>query len=185
MSSTNKDSEANKELLFKQTLLASSDIQIIAILEELRSSGDLFIVKPLINELYNSSRSEKFKLSILDFFNDIKDQRVVPIIAELIRDRINEVETTRLIATCWQSRLDYSSEIDLFVDLLINGGYSASIEASSVIETTMDFMNTDEINKLASNIRSQVKRVSPDKIRLVEETLRMIDNYEINREADI
>lgn len=180
MSATNlKISEKQKIII--SNLISRNDDEVISLLQEFRDNGELFIVQPLLDMLF-SNRSEKLKTSILEFLEDVKNQKIVPLIAQSIRDHRNNWDISKLISVCWQSSLDFSNEIDLFVDILCNENYQASFEAFTVIENSLGSLPKKQRNLQAAVINSKIKESPKDKQPLLYEMTEIIENFKEEEE---
>jgi hypothetical protein len=89
--------------------------------------------------------------TIEEFFNDIKDQSArIEVISEIRKPwRANTIRM--LVASCWQSGLDYSDYLTDMARTFLNGDYATSIECMTVIEEsvlTCSRERKDEIIKI-------------------------------------
>jgi len=106
---------------------------VLAELHKLRSSGNVLIL-PLIINLLSTNKDEEVLKEVINFLGEIKDRKSVPIIAGYISGHLNDQNLTLLIATCWQTGLDYSNHLDVFAECFIAGNYLQSLESFTVIE---------------------------------------------------
>ncbi len=171
----------NQNLTEKQkavvdTLKSINDEQVISLIQEFREKGDLFIVEPLIELLY-SKRSYSLKEAIIEFIGDIKNQDAAVIITHSIQKHLGDPNTTGLVSACWQSILDFSDEIPLFIDILCNGDYLASFEAFTVIENSIGSISLNNIDLYIATIESRLKDASIEKQSLLTETIVMFESF--------
>jgi hypothetical protein len=82
---------------------------------------------------FNRWDDKPLKRAIEDFFNDIKDLSVRPEIIAEIRKPYNPATIGMLVASCWQSGLDYSDFTGEIVNTFLAGDYYTSIECMTVI----------------------------------------------------
>lgn len=171
--------EANKRkqktALFRKLLAESSDEQIIGLLTELRESGEDFMV-PLLAELLFEPNSEKLKEAVSKLLVDLKNKKNAEVLAEVIRKHTESPELHRLLAICWQSRLDFSPYIDLFVSLFIQSDFQTSFEAFSVIENSLTELSGEQVEALYVQLSSQ-DNITSDKQPLHEELLQVIRSF--------
>jgi len=158
------------------SLIALNDEQVISIIHDFRENGDLYIVLPLIEMLY-SKRGNSLKNSILEFVRDIKNQDAVTIITQSIQKHIGDKNTTGLLSTCWQSNLDFSNELPLFIDILCNGDYLSSFEAFTVIENSIGNVSKENIGLYIAAIESNLKATPLDKQSLLTEMIVMLEDF--------
>lgn len=172
-SSSNK---AGKEAVFRQSLMSGSDEYIIATLEELRESGENYMVDAIVNLLF-TPRSDKMKDAIVNFLVDLKSQPVVPEITRNIRDNSSSDDVARLVSVCWQSRLNFSGDIDLFVELLCKSNYETSLEAFTVIENSLESTNREKLTEISRTLELEKGNTPTEKQLLIEETIKMINEF--------
>ena len=165
-----------KQKAVVDTLKSINDEQIISLIQEFRENGDLFIVEPLIELLY-SNRSYSLKEAILDFIGDIRNQDAALIITNSIQKHLGDPNTTGLVSACWQSILDFSSEIPLFIDILCKGDYITSFEAFTVIENSIGNISYNNIDLYIATIESRLKDASIEKQSLLTETIVLFESF--------
>lgn len=156
--------------------MSGSDEYIIATLEELRESGENYMVDAIVNLLF-TPRSDKMKDAIVNFLVDLKSQPVVPEITRNIRDNSSSDDVARLVSVCWQSRLNFSSDIDLFVELVCKSDYQTSIEAFTVIENSMESVAREKLVEIIGTLEIEKKKASIEKKSLIEETIKVINEF--------
>jgi len=174
-------SDINIKLTEKQkavidSVIAINDEQVISLIQDFRENGELFIVQPLIEMLY-SNRGQVLKNSILEFLRDIKNQDAVTVITQSIQKHIGDKNTTSLISICWQSNLDFSSELPVFIDILCNGDFLTSFEAFTVIENSVGNLSPKDIDLHISSIKSKSKGINAEKQSLVKEMIEIMEKF--------
>jgi predicted DNA-binding protein len=105
----------------------------------------------LLASFYDGSEEKGMRKTIEEFFNDIKDQSArIEVISEIRKPwRANTIRM--LVASCWQSGLDYSDYLTDMARTFLNGDYATSIECMTVIEEsvlTCSRERKDEIIKI-------------------------------------
>jgi hypothetical protein len=170
---------SEKQKVIISNLMTLNDDQVISLIQDFRDSGELFIVQPLIEMLY-STRGKILKNYILEFVGDIKDQNAVGIIAQSIQKHITDKETTGLISACWQSNLDFSNEMSLFIDILCNGDYQNSFEAFTVIENSISNVTIEQIGLYIATIESCLKTTNAEKKLLLTDMILILESFKRN-----
>jgi len=165
-----------KQKAVVEAIKSINDEQVISLIQEFRENGDLFIVEPLIELLY-TKRSHSLKEEILSFIGDIKNQAAAEIITHSIQKHLGDPNTTGLVSACWQSVLDFSSELPLFIDILCKGDYITSFEAFTVIENSVGNISLNNIDLYIATIESKSKDASVEKQSLLTETIVMLESY--------
>lgn len=88
----------------------------------------------LLVSYYDGSDDISVKASIEEFLNDLKDQAAAgEVISELRKDWKDET-VSMLVASCWQSGLDYSRFGLDFAKIFLRADYVTAIECITVIE---------------------------------------------------
>jgi len=91
----------------------------------------------LLASYYNGSDEKIILKTIENFFNDIKDQAArIEVITE-IRKPLKHNTISMLVASCWQSGLDYSDYLSDMARTFLKGDYNTSIECMTVIEESV------------------------------------------------
>lgn len=168
-----------KQKAIVASLKSMRDEQVISLIQDFREDGELFIVDPLLEMIY-SNRSFSLKETILELVGDIKDQNAAKIIAQTIQNHIGDQNTTGLLSACWQSNLDFSDYLPVFIEILCNSDYQASFEAFTVIENSASSIDKKSIDLFIATIESKMKSITAEKQSLLTETIVMLENFKRN-----
>lgn len=170
-SAASQDNKLN-ELIAK--VVNSSDEQVISMLNELKDSIDISLAPTLIEMLY-SSRSETLKRAVVEYLSNIKQTSAVGIMVNSLKDSFPLKNVTLLLTACWQSRLDFSSELDIFIDILIDGNYLTAFEAFTVIENSIHELNTQNLSGYIAKVRKGIVKADRDKQLLLLEMVAVME----------
>jgi hypothetical protein len=172
------DPESNNNKLKQQidSLRSSNRSAILGTLDELRSEGDVSVLPELFT-LMLIQEDEEILNKIVTLLNDLKDKEAPEILAEAIANPEYEKIQTELIAACWQNGLSYGKHISTFLDVVVAGDYTASIEAFTVIEEAMGELEQEERTMLFRTLKSKLKNIQDQKRPLIEELIRTIESY--------
>jgi len=178
---------SNLQLTEKQkaiiaTITSKNDDQVISLIHDFRENGKLFILNPLLNMIY-TNRSLSLKETILELVGDIKNQDAVEIIANSIQNHIGDPNTVGLLSACWQSNLDYSNHLPLFIEILCGSDYQASFEAFTVIENSIGSIDLKNIDLYIATLESKLKTTPLEKKSLLTETIVMLESFKRNGEV--
>ncbi len=88
----------------------------------------------LLVETFNESSDISVRKTIEGFLNDLKDQSATPEVIAEIRKPWSNPTKSMLIASCWQSGLNYSAYLDEMALLFLESDYATAIECMTVIE---------------------------------------------------
>jgi hypothetical protein len=167
--------QTNKVELFQKSIDSSSDEAIIGLLAELRESGEDYMLPTIINLLF-SSRSENLKNEVVNFLVDLKNKSSIVTIIETIKQNKRSKDIHRLVSVCWQSRLDFTPHIDIFIDIMEHGNYQACLEAFTVLENMVENLNSDELSDLKKKIKS-AKSENPETQPLIAELEKVLNEH--------
>ncbi len=166
------------EIKFKelsQIFNKDSNILISEAIKNLRNEQPFEGAVHLLTELYDRSADISIRKVISDFMNDLIDQSVTAeVIAEIRKNRKSETKTM-LVASCWQSPLNYSEYIVEITQLFLSGDLPTAIECLTVIEeSAVDF---DQIKKNELKVMIIKWSVSDNaaKRKLTEELLTILE----------
>lgn len=144
----------NAKRLEALTTLLKSDKEdiILKTIKELRKEAPFAGALQQLALLYDNATNSKILQQIESFFNDIKETAVREEIIIEIQEE-HKPETIRmLVASCWQSRLDYSEYLPLFAKLLLNSNYMTAIECATVISEHCRSLSDDKKSHLRETI---------------------------------
>jgi hypothetical protein len=104
----------------------------------------------LLTAFYDKTDDSSVRKIIEEFMNDLKDQSVCIEVMNEIRKQWKTETTTMLVASCWQSGLNYSDFSLDIAKVFLKGDYTTAIECITVIEEsiyTLSRESKDEIIK--------------------------------------
>ena len=103
------------------------------------------------------SREDKDQALLILKRDDGKEMLLSAIADKAFRDNRNI-----LIAACWESGLDFSKYLEVFVVLVLTGNYTECMEAATVIENMEDELPEDirsiAVQKLNEEIKLQSEK---------------------------
>ena len=171
--------QTEKQKSIVSSLKSMKDEQVISLIQDFRENGELFIVEPLLEMIY-SNRSFSLKETILELVGDIKNQDAAEIIAKTIQNHIGDQNTTELLSACWQSNLDFSNYLPVFIEILCSSDYQASFEAFTVIENSVGNIDKKSLDLYITTIESKLKIMPIEKQSLLTETIVMLESFKRN-----
>ena len=154
-------------------LESNNPASVIIAIKEIRQHGSINIL-PYLFRIMKPPTHEAIRESILMLIGELKNQDAVPVIVSILEQADRGGDFTRLVAACWQSGLDFSSQIPVFIRIFLDGDYQTAIEAFSVIEES--FMNADATNQKSclQLLEKSSTKVSEDKYPLYKELMKLI-----------
>ncbi|PKP20944.1 MAG: hypothetical protein CVU05_07945 [Bacteroidetes bacterium HGW-Bacteroidetes-21] len=130
---------------------------------------------PLLASVYTQNNDQEIKNIIRDFFNNLKYTAAVKVILEMISTEKDADTKFMLVSSAWQSGLDYSENLSLFISLLIEKDFLLAFEAFTVIESSIDFIPNEKAKiLLAEDIRKKQKSMSEDMVKMTDDLINML-----------
>jgi hypothetical protein len=132
-------------------LWSADDLVVLKTLRKLRSAGNLTYVPDLLN-LLSQTRKELIEKELIIFLADIKVQGVIPIFVKGLKEPELKGARAGILSAIWQSGLDYSKHLDLFIELFLEGDYLVAFESFTVIEQSIEHLSDPEIKEERKNL---------------------------------
>lgn len=85
-------------------------------------------------ELLKDTDEPLVEASIIEFLYDLKDEQSVPVLINAIQNEEFAFYHSFLVASFWQSAIDGSEYLEIFVKAALKGEYMTSLEALTVVE---------------------------------------------------
>lgn len=176
----------NNEKLKKQSEQEKRDIQSLrsgntrATLEtitQLRNRGSISILHEIF-ELMLITEEEELLDACVKLLNDIKNKEAVLSLVDAIADPKYSPICKELVASCWQSGLDYHEHLMVFVDVAIKADYATSLEAFTVIEDCIGQVEDNTRKKSIEKLKKELDSISEDKLPLIRELISMIERFQ-------
>jgi hypothetical protein len=160
----------NTNKLLVEKLFSRNTEVILQTLHSIRVQGSSEIVPHLI-ELLNHAQSREIDLAIIGLLNDLKQKSVrIEIIRALKNQKYEKIHQV-LLASCWQSGLDYSEYLDFFVDIFISGSFEIAFEAYTVIESMEAELDQNIRLVAVEKLNAHKVTIGNDKSGLLEDIL--------------
>lgn len=168
-----KSEKKYKEL--SQIFNKDSNILISEAIMNLREELPFEGAVQLLTDLYEKSSDSLVKRTIAEFMNDIKDQSVAAEVITEIRKERNSPTMAMLVASCWQSPLNYSEYTGEFTQLFLSGDLPTAIECLTVIEESADNLDRKKKDDLIAIIRKWPVPDDAAKRKLTDELLVILE----------
>jgi hypothetical protein len=128
----------------------------------------------LLVSLFDKTDNKIINKTIGEFFNDIKDKSVRPEIIAEIRKPWKPYTISMLVASCWQSGLDYSEYITDMAQVFLSGDYPTSIECMTVIEESAQNCSRKKKDEIISIIEKNPLSGTNEKYPLTQELISIL-----------
>jgi hypothetical protein len=150
---------------------------VLAILEEIRSAGDVRIL-PEIFDLLLKQDDQEILHQAARVLNDLKVPEAAAVLADAVKLPAYRPIQQILVAACWQNGLNYGPYAEVFVTAALEGSLETSIEAFSVLEEAVGELELAEREELARKLRHELPAVSDEKQALLSELIKVIDSFQ-------
>ena len=149
-----EDSKAVKTIL--KDLSASDPKIVLEAIAKNRKDGNAKTFKALLSVLKDTDEPT-VEAEIIQFLFDLKDEDSIPILIEAIQDKEMHYYQSFLVSAFWQSAIDGSDHLELFVKTGISGEYLTTLEALTVIENFDRAYPQSELLELEADINDAVE----------------------------
>lgn len=158
----------NKALLEK--ISSGDDEQIAEALRDFKENGDLQAAGALLDHL-RQIKDERLVTTLSNLLADIKDSQFRALLISKLEKAEDERTRSGLLRIIWESALDYSAYLDVFLRLLQDESFLVAFEASTVIENLVHRLSLEQIDRL----REAIRHFPEEKEFLVENIREAID----------
>ena len=156
-------------------LWSADDLLVLKSLSKLRTSGNLTYI-PEILKLLSQTRKELIEKELIRFLADIKEKGVVPLVVAGLKKPGLKTAHAGILSAIWQSGLDYSRYMDLFIQLFLKGDYLVALESFTVIEQSIEHLSDQEIAEERNHLLNALESVSEDKKPLARELINLLQS---------
>ncbi len=176
-------SEENKEIKSILSDLQSKDTtKILDALKRNRKDGNQATFKAVLLCLKDTDDPD-VEANIIQFLHDLKDESSIPPLIEAIENEEYSYYHSFLIASFWQSSLDGSDYIELFIRKAIENDYMTALEVLTVVENFDNFFTQDELIEYEADLNEAVlEEENEEKKKLLESLADVVRNLPIEGE---
>ncbi len=153
--------DKNEEILKK--IHSNDPEQINEAIQTIKENGDLTIASALLGQLGQLSNSHTTTL-LVNLLADIKENNFREVLIQQLKETEEPAIQCHLLRIIWESSLDYSAYLDLFLQFLSQPDFTVAFEASTVIENMIHHLDNIQKEKLHQCISA----FPEDKLFLVE-----------------
>lgn len=169
------NSPQNKRKELEHILTGGNFVKIDEAIKNLREESPIRGVIEILVSHYESGTDQKVKGLIREFLNDLKDQTSCVEVIEEINKNHSDSTRAMLVASCWQSGLDYSGFVSDFAELFVSGDFATAIECFTVIESSSGHLTKAEKAALVGQLKKNASGVSGEKTALAMELLYFLE----------
>jgi hypothetical protein len=164
----------NKELI---KALESGNIEIqLNALDKIRKEGFADYL-PVIADLYAKIDSVEVKDKISSIFQDLKDTNGVDIIMDVLNHTSNVELCSMLLTACWSSSLDFSSYLEDFVTIALEGEYMLIFEVITVIENFEYSPDTELLERSVKRVQTSISEKRGAEGEMLDQLLTVLKSF--------
>ncbi len=149
-----EDSKAIKSIL--TDIQASNEQIVLDAIKRNRKEGNNKTFAALLQTLKKTDEPS-VEAAIIEFLYDLKDQGSVDVLINALNDHEMAFYDSFLIAAFWQSPIDGSEHLQLFVKKAIEGDYMVCLEALTVVENFDSRFNSETIIELEADLEEAIE----------------------------
>jgi len=157
-----------------QILTSSNPDIVLNAITKMRNEDPFAGAIGLLTETYDRSDNQIIKNNIRDFMNDIKESSAREEIIYEINRNHTKATIAMLVASCWQSGLDYSLYIADFARAFNNGDYATAIECYTVIEESYQYLTRKNRDEIITILEENKTGNPPDKLALMNDLVTIL-----------
>jgi hypothetical protein len=128
----------------------------------------------LLASYYDKSEDSLVRKTIEGFMNDIKDQSATREIITEIRKSLKQSTISMLVASCWQSGLDYSEYTADMAEVFLRSDYVTALECLTVIEESVHALSRAKRKEIINFIEGNTPQTSIEKTGLTYELISIL-----------
>ena len=129
----------------------------------------------VLASFYNETGDRSLRKLIEGFFNDLKDQSARPEVMAEIRKPWKPDTISMIVASCWQSGLDYSDYLNDLAEVFLNGDYAIAIECMTVIEESIHNSTREKKDEIIKIIEASPLGTINEKSALTLELISILE----------
>jgi len=168
--------QQEEEKRYIQSLRSGNKKVIIDVISSIRKRGKISVL-PEIFELMLLSEDEEVMEAAVALLNDLKKKEVIPVMVDAISDKNYKGIRKELVASCWQSGLDYHENIMVFINVALKDDYASALEAFTVIEECIGEISDSERGRCVKKLNKGLEKTNEEKLPLIKELISMIESY--------
>ncbi len=171
-----RETDRQNRQLIRQLFSAHDDV-VLSVIKEIRYSGNPALISAVM-KLYSQTDAPAITHAIVALIRDLKSQAAVDSLITALQDISDQDKKQAIVAACWQSGLDFSAYIQVFLQLFLEGDYMTALEAFTVIENALPFLQDKKVLKQhIVYFKEQSHRIKPasDKASLYHEMIKVLE----------
>lgn len=167
-------------------LSSGNELKISTAIKSLETNGDASVLEPMVSILL-SDISSKNKAEVLEFLASLKDSSAIDEIMRLIADEKYLPIRKELLASIWNSKLDYSYFLPEFVEIACEGDFMEALECLTIIENLQNKFEERHILESKLHLKDYFENEEekePKKAQIISEIAILIKDFDSMDEDD-
>jgi hypothetical protein len=152
----------------------NNDLLVIEAVEMLREEEPFEGAIGLLASCYNGNEASEVRKAIVGFMNDLKDKELRPEVMNEVKKNWKHETISMLVASCWQSGLDYSAFSSVLAEAFLKGDYKTAIECFTVIEESVPSLTKTEKDEIIKILDKGRGHQSEEKKTLAAELISVL-----------
>jgi len=162
----------NKEI--EKLIQSQNKEQITKALALVKQKGSIKELALLL-DLFVSTKDTDLELQLVELLSNVKIPEANTIIIDYIKRPLSGNKQQLLLQICWQSRLDFSAHLFLFVEIFIQSRFEGALEAFTLIEILLTDYSFDDTlkTKIIKTLKESVSESEKEKQLLTVELTKL------------
>ncbi|WP_319480155.1 hypothetical protein [uncultured Draconibacterium sp.] len=156
----------------KTQLFSADKDQVLAALNKLKETGNKDYL-PILFELMVAGCEVEIENQIQKLLGTVKDKETIPVFITALQEEHFQPIRRNIATACWQNGLDFSDNIEVFVDLVINENWETAFEAFTVIDNIENFPSAEVMKPIKLKIARALKVSDEKRAYMLEELLKI------------
>ncbi len=165
------ESAAIKEI--QDVFLSENESAIHDAISYIHENGSVKMM-PLLFDLLSQTTSTSIKKDVYACLVDAKSQDAKDVFVKALRKPELVAEKKDILATMWQTNIDFSDSAELFVEILLNDTYETAIEAFTNLDVCSENMSEDQKKSLVDSLSNGAMKDKSEKGTLIQEAIQLL-----------
>jgi hypothetical protein len=146
----------NKYSVLSSELKDSDEFEFDEELKSIREKGDVEMIPVLVEFIEDETIDIQRRHKIAELLGDITTPSAREILIESVNKLRGKPALAMVVSSLWQSRLDFSQWLDIFVEIMFDEELYTAIEAITLIENSLEKLDENQKTELRNSIRDRI-----------------------------
>lgn len=107
----------------------------------------------------------------------LKKEKAGSLLIDAIKQNKLKNKKHILVAACWESEINFSNELTLFIDLACDADYFISLEAITTIDTMEGPFNELDVKEGIHKVKAEQKKLNTEKVVLLNDLVVRLEGF--------